>query len=152
MNCPACSNQLVEYKAGDLMIDICRDGCAGIWFDKDELEAVDEGKEPFPEELLQVLRNANVVIDHSKDRHCPKCANQVLAEQYYDSTGQVAIDTCMTCGGHWLDTGELKSVRQDNTEGAKRDEAINNYMQRNKERIKKIDSSHRVKSIFKLLF
>ncbi len=152
MNCPACSKQLVEYKAGSLMIDICRDGCAGIWFDKDELEAVDEGKEPFPEDLLQVLRNAKVVVDHSKDRHCPKCSNQLLVEQYYDSSGQVAIDTCMTCGGHWLDTGELKSVRQDNTASAERDQAIEQYMSRNKERIKSIDAAHRVKSIFKLLF
>lgn len=37
---------------------------------------------------------------------CPRCTGQLHAEAYDD----VSIDRCDTCGGIWLDAGELEQI------------------------------------------
>ncbi len=45
MKCPACSSPLTERTAGALTVDICDQGCGGIFFDRFELESVDDANE-----------------------------------------------------------------------------------------------------------
>jgi len=33
MECPACNRQLKEMEIGDIVVDVCENGCGGIWFD-----------------------------------------------------------------------------------------------------------------------
>ena len=33
MNCPICKKEMVEEDFGGVVIDVCKNGCKGIWFD-----------------------------------------------------------------------------------------------------------------------
>lgn len=39
---------------------------------------------------------------------CPRCRGDLTTRQ----VGQVEIDVCEACGGHWYDAGELERIRQ----------------------------------------
>ncbi|RKZ31105.1 hypothetical protein DRQ33_07330, partial [bacterium] len=45
MKCPACGKELTRMKTGEIIVDVCKGGCGGIWFDKWELDRVDEKHE-----------------------------------------------------------------------------------------------------------
>lgn len=148
MKCPVCSKQLVEYNAGAFNVDICRDGCSGIWFDKAEMEKCDESSEPFPPELLRINKSPNVVIDRSKIRSCPKCV-QAMSRLVLDPEKRFEIDYCGTCGGHWLDNGELERMRKVSKEGADSSAQMNSYTKRINEQLKDVDARFRVSSLLK---
>ena len=38
LTCPACDNTLTQIKVSNIVVDICQNGCGGIWFDKNELK------------------------------------------------------------------------------------------------------------------
>ncbi len=38
MNCPVCANTLSDIQAGNIRVDVCKDGCGGTWFDWFELQ------------------------------------------------------------------------------------------------------------------
>ena len=33
MKCPACGGTLVEVRQADLTVEVCQQGCGGVWFD-----------------------------------------------------------------------------------------------------------------------
>jgi Zn-finger nucleic acid-binding protein len=133
LQCPVCNQALVTYKAASFEVDICRDGCSGIWFDANELEKSDQHDEQFPAELLRVRKNAAVVIDRSKTRVCPRCNPSALARVKLDAETNFEIDRCPQCLGHWLDIGELERIR----ERSKAEEALASRLQANAERIER---------------
>ena len=47
MNCPVCDKLMAETNFGDVQVNICKDGCKGIWFDWGELTRLDESNEGF---------------------------------------------------------------------------------------------------------
>ena len=99
MKCPACPNTLQEMTAGDVQVDICKNGCGGIWFES-------EG-----EALLEIERDKNLVIDRTKRLNCPKCDNIVMMRHFFSIKKEVQVDECPGCGGFWLDAGELGKIR-----------------------------------------
>ena len=64
MKCPACDNTLTEINISDILVDICKGGCGGIWFDNFELEKFDEKHEHAGEALLDIERDKNITIDY----------------------------------------------------------------------------------------
>jgi len=110
MRCPVCENTLTEMTVADVTVDVCQGGCGGIWLDQSELEKVDELKESAGSVLLQVERAPDVLVDHVKTRHCPRCGG-VLERRFYTPKRVVEVDECPTCGGFWLDVGELAMIR-----------------------------------------
>ncbi len=148
MKCPVCAKQLVEYKAGSFNVDICRDGCSGIWFDSSEIEKCDEHSEAFPPELLRVNKSPNVVIDRNKERSCPKCS-QTMARIMLDPEKRFEIDRCAKCGGHWLDNGELERMRKVSAGEAASSANLEAYNKRINEQLKDVDARYRVSSFLK---
>ncbi|MBN8548054.1 MAG: zf-TFIIB domain-containing protein [Deltaproteobacteria bacterium] len=148
MKCPVCSKQLVEFKAGSLALDICRDGCSGIWFDAAELDKCDEMTEHFPEELLRVNKNPNVVIDRSKIRQCPKCSVN-MSRITLDTERRFEIDHCPSCAGQWLDNGELGRMRQVSKDNAEREANLAIFKKRINEQIQGNDARSRMTSFLK---
>ena len=73
MECPVCDRQLKEMEISDIVVDVCENGCGGIWFDNYELKKVDEKHESAGEKLLEIARDPNVKVDHTEQRSCPKC-------------------------------------------------------------------------------
>lgn len=111
LNCPACENDLSSFKVSDLEVDVCKDGCGGIWFDNFELEKVDEAHEALGESLLDIPRKPDLNIDFDKKRSCPKCKKYPMMRHFESVKRRVSVDECPGCGGHWLDHGELGEIR-----------------------------------------
>ncbi len=113
MDCPACHHPLEAQEAGGVTVDVCSEGCGGIWFSWMELQRFDEPKEAAGEALLDIDRVEGVSIDPGP-LHCPQCADQIqLMRHFFSVKRDVTVDECPECGGYWLDPGELRSIRTD---------------------------------------
>jgi Zn-finger nucleic acid-binding protein len=110
MKCPACKSTLHESNAGGLAVDICDQGCGGIWFDSSELNRVNASGaatlNAIPQDPLSPEK-------HREARLCPRCPSQVLERKWFSELKQVEIDQCAQCGGTWLDSGEFTTVHQE---------------------------------------
>ena len=129
MKCPACGNQLKLIIVGGLSVDVCKNGCGGIWFDNFELKQVDEKHESAGERLLQIERNPDTVVDRNQLRLCPKCENQKMMKHFMSVKKEVEVDECPACGGFWLDTGELGQIRSQFENEADRQRAADEYFE-----------------------
>jgi Zn-finger nucleic acid-binding protein len=112
MKCPACSADLLQKKIGGLTIDVCQQGCAGIWLDRDEILAIDEGHELDVSQFIELEPADEVAKKPPGERKCPRCPGQFLVSQNYDTDNPIEIDMCWNCSGIWLDHGELAAIRQ----------------------------------------
>jgi len=114
MKCPACFHELTELQVGAVTVDVCHGGCGGIWFDAFELQRVDEARETAGEHLLNIPRDPNRRIDPARTRDCPRCAGIKLMRHCFNPKSRVEVDQCPSCGGYWLDSGELEKIRNEN--------------------------------------
>ena len=101
----------VETFGPNITIDVCPK-CNGIWLDKGEL-----GK------LLKDKKMSNYLTKHigTKSRSpmvCPRCGNTMDIEKADD----IEVDVCLSCGGVWLDSGELEELKAKSKEGFEGDE------------------------------
>ncbi len=124
MECPACHHTLIAKEVGGVAVDVCGEGCGGIWFSWMELQRFDEPKEAAGEELLDVTRRQGVVVDPGP-YHCPHCADRIRLKRHFFSVKRdVTVDECPQCGGYWLDPGELRTIRTSfETDEARREAA-----------------------------
>jgi Zn-finger nucleic acid-binding protein len=113
--------------AGEINVDACVGGCGGIWFDRYELMKVDESQESAGECLLEIGRDARLVVDLSKRLRCPKDADAVMMRHFFSVKRRMVIDECPSCGGHWLDPGELATLRTEFASEEEREQAAQRY-------------------------
>jgi len=57
-------------------------------------------------ELLEKLRKELRRVEKAEATACPKCSGKLEAYSFQ----KVALDRCDTCGGIWLDNGELEAI------------------------------------------
>jgi Zn-finger nucleic acid-binding protein len=110
MNCPVCEKLMAEEDFGGVQVDVCRDGCKGIWFDWLELVRLDENSEGAGAALEEALRSPRVNDADRGQLNCPKCGIPMQTHKY-KSAKEVNVDECYGCGGFFLDSGELQEVR-----------------------------------------
>ena len=110
MNCPVCGKQMVEEDFGGARVDVCKNGCKGIWFDWGELSSLDEGNEGVGEALQEALRSPRVNDASRGQLGCPKCGMPMHSHRYSNAK-EVSVDECYGCGGFFLDSGELRQMR-----------------------------------------
>ena len=127
MKCPSCGNVLTLMVAGDITVNTCEHGCSGMWFDWFELEKLDEPHESAGEALLNLKKDNDVYVDHSKQRLCPKCDDVVMMRHFFCVKKQVEVDECPNCGGFWLDAGELATIRSQFASKEEREKAAEEY-------------------------
>ena len=127
MQCPACKNQLQQISLGNIALEVCENGCGGIWFDNFELQKVDEPRESEGESLLEIPRNENISIDPSKKKKCPKCDDQQMIQHFFSVKRNVEVDECPSCAGIWLDCGELRTIRSQFNSDEERRKAADDY-------------------------
>ena len=127
MKCPACSNELELMTVEGISVDVCKNGCGGIWFDNLELKRVDEKHESAGESLLHIEKNPDTGVDYSRIRLCPKCGNQKMMKHFMSLKREVEVDECPACGGFWLDAGELGRIRGQFETEADRKRAADEY-------------------------
>jgi uncharacterized protein len=127
MECPVCNNELTRMTVGGITVDACVGGCGGIWFDRYELMRVDEAAESAGERLLEVERDPDLKVNLSKRLECPKCPRVVMMRHFFSVKRQVVVDECPNCGGHWLDPGELRTIRTEYASEEERNQAASEY-------------------------
>lgn len=111
MDCPVCGKSMVEKDFGGVQIDVCSKGCKGIWFDWQELIRLDENDEGVGEALEGALKSPRVNEADREPPNCPKCG-LVMHTHKYSSAKEVNVDECYGCGGFFLDSGELREIRE----------------------------------------
>ena len=111
MNCPACASSLEALKVDGLVVDVCRAGCGGVWFDNFELRRVDALDEKLATALAHREFDSDAIVLTEK-RPCPKCAGVTMLQHKFSREKPVIVDECPSCGGIWLDGGELAVIRQ----------------------------------------
>jgi Zn-finger nucleic acid-binding protein len=111
MKCPVCQKEMVTEDFGGVKVDVCVNGCKSMWFDWQELIRLDENKEGFGEALNQALKYPRVNDASRGPLNCPKCGIPMHTHKY-KSAKEVNVDECYSCGGFFLDSGELSEIRE----------------------------------------
>jgi Zn-finger nucleic acid-binding protein len=109
MKCPACSKEMSQEDFG-LKVQVCENGCKGIWFDHSELEQLDQVGEGMGPALEAALRSPRINTDSRGPIKCPKCGIQMQRHKFQRDK-EVNVDECYSCGGFFLDSGDLKEIR-----------------------------------------
>jgi Zn-finger nucleic acid-binding protein len=160
MKCPACGNSLEQLTVQDVAVDVCRGGCGGVWFDWFELQKFDEPHEPAGEQLLDVERDDSINPDRSEKIRCPKCDDVVMMRHFFSVKHEVEVDECPSCGGFWLDAGELEKIRSLFETEEQRHEAAEEYFAEmfgeelasmEAEEQAKLDKVRRVANVFRFI-
>lgn len=130
MECPACHKAMEQEDFGDALVDVCKEGCGGIWFDWSELQLLDEKHEGLGQSLQGAL-NSPRHKDNARGRiNCPKCHVPMVAH-FYKSETMVTIDECYSCGGFFLDAGELEVLRENHLDDAQREQIVETLLAHN---------------------
>lgn len=121
MKCPACQCTLTAVTLSDVIVNVCRGGCAGIWFERGALRTFDEPAEGAGQTLLALAGDPHVSVDLTQRRRCPICPDSVMMRHFFSAKRAITVDECPTCGGVWLDSGELERIRAEyDSEGSRR--------------------------------
>lgn len=132
LTCPACGKEMskIYIEKTQCFIDICTEGCGGIFFDNREYkkfyedqEAINEIKKAFEGKTFQK-------VDASYKRICPACGMKMMKNST-SIKGEVIIDDCYGCGGKFLDYGELDKIRAEYKTEKERSQDIINYLKAN---------------------
>jgi hypothetical protein len=114
LNCPNCKKELAPKMIGDIEIDICENGCKGIWFDEGELKKVrqePDGAEKVQDMDGQFIPKPKEEAMAEDKRYCPRC-NIELYKYNWDMKSDIFLDSCEQCNGMWVDAGELKGMNE----------------------------------------
>jgi uncharacterized protein len=128
MNCPACAALLTPLELEGFVVDTCG-ACGGVWFDNFELARVDNAHERLGEALAVLPFNPAAVILRDK-RPCPKCAGITMLQHKFSRDKAVLVDECPSCGGVWLDGGELAEIRRPQPGVEDRKKAAHRFLNR----------------------
>lgn len=110
--CPACGKKMhkVFMTEQNLNIDVCLDGCGGIYFDNREFKKFDEGVEDISPLANAYLGKEFNKVDSDELRVCPVCSTNMV-KHFSSSKQEIQIDECYACGGIFLDYNELQAIR-----------------------------------------
>ena len=126
MKCPACENEMTQALVKDITLDVCEDGCGGIWFDWFELNRVDEPHEALGADVLHGAVDKSIKVDHDAKRECPRCEGMPLMKHFASVKREFQVDECPRCAGYFLDYGELNRIEDQYDTEEERSEAARN--------------------------
>ncbi len=112
LTCPACGEKMkkIYMSEAGVNIDLCLNGCGGIFFDNREFEKFDEPEESISN-LVEIIGNKVFkTVDDSEIRNCPICSTPMV--KMGTGIDGVEIDYCNNCATKFLDNGELLKIRQ----------------------------------------
>ena len=112
VKCPACQKEMVKVflPSEGVNIDMCLNGCGGIYFDNRELAHFDEQHENIDEITKAIEGKTFEKVDENLPRTCPVCG-ATMVKHYTSAKHEIMIDDCYACGGKFLDNGELQRIR-----------------------------------------
>jgi Zn-finger nucleic acid-binding protein len=100
----------IEIFGPNLVIDVCPK-CKGIWLDKNELNKL------LKDRKLSAYLTKHIGTKSRSPMVCPRCGMTMDIEKADD----IDVDVCLSCGGVWLDQGELESLKTKSEQGFKGD-------------------------------
>jgi Zn-finger nucleic acid-binding protein len=104
--CPRCHVPLLAEEYGDIVMEHC-ERCGGRWMDPEDLKAVlDIIRLPIHG---STVRTGIDLTDVQENAACPRCGVPMEPFNYASDSG-IVLDKCRTCGGLWLDGGDLERV------------------------------------------
>lgn len=113
IRCPACGNKMrkVFVPSAGVNVDICVDGCGGIYFDRKEIQHFQKGNDTSYNEIKKELAGKVFTpVNQNEIRVCPVCAAKMVKTKIQGLN--IEIDTCYSCGGIFLDNEELELIRE----------------------------------------
>lgn len=112
LKCPACQKEMTKVfvPSEGVNVDICLDGCGGIYFDTREFKYFDEQDENIEEIVKAAEGKTFTPVNEDLPRTCPVCGARMV-KNYASVKKEVKIDECYACGGKFLDHGELEKIR-----------------------------------------
>ena len=127
--CPACGEimEKVFIPSQGINIDICTEGCGGIYFDNREFANFDEQNEDVSEILAKLEGKEFKSVDTDKVRYCPSCGAKMVKNST-SVKNKIEVDDCYTCGGKFLDNEELQKIRDEYKNNAERTEDVLRYV------------------------
>lgn len=130
--CPACGKEMqkIFVERTNCYIDICTEGCGGIFFDNREYKKFDENHESIDEIKKALEGKTFKPVDNTIKRVCPVCGMRMMKNST-SIKGQIIIDECYKCGGKFLDCNELDKIRDEYKTEAERSQDIVNYLKSN---------------------
>lgn len=112
IKCPACGKNMEKIFMPEqgINLDVCINGCGGIYFDNREFQHFDERHENI-DALIEALKDKSfILVDESLQRICPVCGASMV-KNFSSIKKNIQIDECYSCGGKFLDHGELMKFR-----------------------------------------
>lgn len=113
IKCPACGKNMVKIfvPSEGINVDVCLNGCGGIYFDNREFKKFDE-QDKNADEILNALKGKKFnSVNENKIRKCPACGTEMV-KNYTGAKHDIQVDECYFCGGKFLDYGELERIRK----------------------------------------
>ena len=126
--CPACHKPMKKiYLEGQKFnVDICLDGCGGIYLDNREIKKIDEKQEDITP-IIEAIKNKQFEkVDETAKRICPVCGH-LMVKNHSSHLANILIDECYNCGGKFFDKGELIKFRSEFETEDERISAFNEY-------------------------
>ena len=112
-HCPDCEIEMLQKSFFGVLVDTCPN-CAGIFFDEGEVNAIRSqgGERAFYEldDLVQPCPFYFAPDEQNTYRKCPNCLACMRRVQYL-YTSPVTLDSCDSCGGTFIDNGELQQMK-----------------------------------------
>lgn len=118
INCPACGEEMIKVfmPIQGVNIDVCVNGCGGIYFDNREFSKFDTPNDDITP-LLEVFKNKEFKkTDETQTRQCPVCKSNMV-KNFTNENHEIEVDECYTCGGKFLDYKELDKIRAQYSSG-----------------------------------
>ena len=114
IKCPACEKimQKIFMSGAGVNIDICLDGCGGIFFDNREFQRFDDKEENIDVIINAIEGKIFDSVDSDVTRICPACGAKMV-KNYVSQKHKIMIDECYSCGGKFLDNKELQATRDE---------------------------------------
>lgn len=114
--CPACGKKMekIFIPSASMNVDICLNGCGGIYFDNREYKRVDEQHEDITPILEAIENKTFKPVNQEIKRTCPACGAKMV-KNFSSANLAIQIDECYSCGGTFLDNGELQKIRTEFT-------------------------------------
>ena len=112
IKCPQCGKEMkkVFFSEQGINLDVCVDGCGGIYFDNREFSKFDEKAEDITP-LEQVFAGKTYEeINSDKQLECPVCGANMV-KNHSSAKQEIQVDDCYNCGGKFLNHNELEKIR-----------------------------------------
>ena len=126
--CPVCNKPMKKIYLEDRQfnVDICDDGCGGIFLDNREFKKIDEKKEDITPIVEAVKNKKFQKADAAKQIVCPSCGH-VMIKNHSSHLKTVEINECYNCGGKFFNYDDLIKIRNEFETEEERIEAFNKY-------------------------